>query len=158
FLNIDFDEVTVERVVNRDGTNEYRLNDSVVRLKDILELLAGANIGQTGHHIISQGEADKILSASPKERREMLEDGLGIKVYQYKLEESERKLEKTAENIRQVEALRREIAPHLKFLKKQVEKVEKAKELRLSALERFRLYFRQEEWYVKNALERLRAE
>ena len=158
FLNIDFDEVTVERVVNRDGTNEYRLNGSPVRLKDIFELLAGANIGQSGHHIISQGEADKILSASPKERREMLEDALGLKVYQYKLEESERKLEKTAENMRQVEALRREIAPHLKFLKKQMEKVEKAKELRLSAVERFRIYFKREETYLTEAGGRLSAE
>ncbi|MBV9349559.1 MAG: AAA family ATPase, partial [Patescibacteria group bacterium] len=155
FLDIDFPEVTVERVVNRDGTNEYRLNGSQVRLKDILELLAGANIGQTGHHIISQGEADKILSASPRERREMLEDALGLKVYQYKLEESERKLEKTAENIRQVEALRREIAPHLRFLKKQVEKVEKARELRVTATARFRAYFKREEEYIRSAYARL---
>ncbi|MDE2079502.1 MAG: AAA family ATPase [Patescibacteria group bacterium] len=155
FLDIDFDEVSIERVVNRDGTNEYRLNGSQVRLKDILELLAKANIGQSGHHIISQGEADKILSASPKERREMLEDALGLKVYQYKLEESERKLEKTAENVRQVTALRREIAPHLRFLKKQVEKVEKAEELRKSAVVRFGGYFAREEKYVKETKARL---
>ena len=158
FLNIDFDEAILERVVNRDGTNEYRLNGSQVRLKDILELLAGANIGATGHHIISQGEADKILSASPKERREMLEDALGLKVYQYKLEESQRKLERTAENMRQVQALRREIAPHLKFLKKQVEKVEKTKELKESAIIRFRAYFKREEYYVKTSHARLDAE
>ncbi len=154
FLNIDFDEVTVERVVNRDGTNEYRLNNSTVRLKDIFELLAGANIGQSGHHIISQGEADKILSANPRERREMLEDALGLKVYQYKLEESARKLEKTEENMRQVEALRREIAPHIKFLKKQVERIEKAEELRTVAVERFKLYFAREEKYLKETREK----
>lgn len=151
FLNIDFDEVTVERIVHRDSVNEYRLNGSQVRLKDILELLAGANIGQTGHHIISQGEADKILSSSPRERREMLEDALGLKVYQYKLEESSRKLEKTEENMRQVEALRREIAPHLRFLKKQVERVEKARELRTSAAVRFQEYFKRENAYLKSA-------
>jgi chromosome segregation protein len=69
FPTIDFDEVTVERVVNRDNSNEYRLNGTQVRLKDIVELLAGAHIGSTGHHIISQGEADRILSASIRERR-----------------------------------------------------------------------------------------
>ncbi len=157
FLDIDFNEVLIERIVNRDGTNEYRLNGSQVRLKDVLELLAGANIGQTGHHIISQGEADKILSASPRERREMLEDALGLKVYQYKLEESLRKLEKTQENMRQVEALRREIAPHLKFLKKQVEKVEKAHELRAAAIGRFRAYFKREEEYLTAAKARITA-
>lgn len=151
FLNIDFDEVSVERTVHRDGVNEYRLNGSVVRLKDIHELLAGANIGQSGHHIISQGEADKILAASPKDRREMLEDALGIKIYQYKKDEALRKLDKTEENMRQVEALRREIAPHLRFLKKQVEKIEKAEELRASALSRYHVYLRREEEYIQKA-------
>lgn len=158
FLNLDFDEVVIERIVNRDGVNEYRLNGSSVRLKDILELLAGANIGQTGHHIISQGEADKILSASPKERREMLEDALGLKAYQYKLEESGRKLEKTEENMRQVAALRKEIAPHLRFLKKQVEKVEKARELKESAVERFQAYLKREEAYISENKNRLTKE
>jgi len=148
FLNIDFDEAIIERIVHRDGVNEYRMNGSQVRLKDIFEVLATANIGQSGHHIISQGEADKILSASPRERREILEDALGLKVYQYKLEESARKLEKTEENVRHVQALRKEIAPHLRFLKKQVEKVEKAEELKKSAVTRFRAYFKREDEYI----------
>jgi chromosome segregation protein len=63
-FKIDFDEVTIERTVFRDGTGEYALNGSRVRLRDISELLAGANIGETGHHIISQGEADRILMAN----------------------------------------------------------------------------------------------
>ena len=157
FLNVDFDEVSVERVVHRDGINEYRMNGSVVRLKDIQELLAQANIGDTGHHIISQGEADKILSASPKDRREMLEDALGLKVYQYKREESLRKLDKTEENMRQVDALRREIAPHLRFLKRQVEKVEKAEELRVSAVTRYQVYFKREDEYLTQARTRIDA-
>lgn len=158
FLNVDFDEVSVERTVHRDGINEYRLNGSVVRLKDIHELLAGANIGQSGHHIISQGEADKILAASPKDRREMLEDALGIKIYQYKKDEALRKLDKTEENMRQVEALRREIAPHLRFLKKQVEKIEKAEELRASALSRYHVYLKREEEYISESKTRIEAE
>lgn len=150
FLDIDFDEVVVERIVHRDGANEYRLNGSTVRLKDIVELLARANIGQTGHHIISQGEADKILAASPRERREMLEDALGLKVFQYKKDESVRKLEKTEENVRQVEALRREVHPHLRFLKRQVEKIQKTEELRNEAQGRFREYLQREDAYVRH--------
>ena len=88
-------------------------------LKDVQELLAAANVGPTGHHIISQGEADRILSASPRERREMIEDALGLKVFQFKKAESERKLKKTRENIAQVESLRREVAPHLRFLERE---------------------------------------
>ena len=125
-FGLDFDTIKIERIVHRDGQNEYLINDSTVRLKDVQELLAAANIGSTGHHIISQGEADRILSSSPKERREMIEDALGLKVYQYKKNEAEKKLEKTRENIEQVESLRREHAPHLKYLKKQVERVEKS--------------------------------
>lgn len=158
FLAVDFDEVSVERTVHRDGAHEYRLNGSVVRLKDIQELLAGANIGESGHHIISQGEADKILAASPADRREMLEDALGITMYQYKKGEALKKLDKTEENMRQVEALRREIAPHLRFLRRQVEKIERAEELRRAARERFHVYFKREEAYVLTARERVTQE
>ncbi len=155
FLDVDFDEVSIERVVNRDGTNEYRLNGSIVRLKDIVALLAGANIGQTGHHIISQGEADKILSASPRERREMLEDALGLKVFQYKKDESVRKLEKTEENMRHVEALRKEVQPHLRFLKRQVDKIQKTETLRNEAQSRFQTYFQKEDAYIRHTKETL---
>lgn len=148
FSGIDFDEVTLERVVHRDNTNEYLLNGSEVRLKDIVELLAAAHIGASGHHIISQGEADRILSASIRERREMIEDALGLKIYQWKKSESLRKLEKTEENINQVESLRREIAPHIKFLKKQVEKVEKAAALKVEIVSMYRKYFAVESAFV----------
>ncbi len=130
FPTVDFDEVSIERIVHRDNSNEYLINNSQVRLKDIVELLAGAHIGASGHHIISQGAADRILTASIRERREMIEDALGLKIYQWKKLESLRKLERTEENMKQVESLRREIAPHLKFLKKQVEKIEKAELMR----------------------------
>ncbi|MDB5237833.1 MAG: hypothetical protein JWM46_103, partial [Candidatus Kaiserbacteria bacterium] len=129
-LDLDFKEVTVERVVYRDGQNEYLLNGSLVRLKDVIRLLAGANIGGSGYQIISQGEADRILNASPRERREMVEDALGLKLYQHKKAESERKLEETASNIDKTRSLRREIAPHLNFLRVQVEKIEKAREMK----------------------------
>src|SRR5579863_7108219 len=129
-LDIDFKEVVVERIVYRDGQNEYLLNGSQVRLKDVIRLLAGANIGGSGYQIISQGEADRILNALPKERREMVEDALGLKLYQHKKAESERKLEETTTNIDKTRSLRREIAPHINFLRTQVEKIEKAREMK----------------------------
>ena len=155
-LNVDFDEVTLERVVHRDSSNEYFINGSLVRLKDIVELLAHAHIGASGHHIISQGEADRILNANIRERREMIEDALGLKIYQYKKVESQRKLEKTEENMKSVESLRREIVPHLKFLKKQVEKVEKVQELREELRKLYKEYFKREETYLK--IERTRID
>ncbi len=150
-LKLDLDEVIIERVVHRDGQNEYLINTSKVRLKDVQELLAGANIGSTGHHIISQGEADRILNTSNKERKEMLEDALGLRLFQYRKQDSEKKLEKTVENMTQVESLRREIAPHLRFLKKQVEKVEKAVELRREVSDKYQEYLSKEFTYIKNA-------
>ena len=147
-LNLDFDEVVFERVVHRDNNNEYLINGSAVRLKDVIELLAQAHMGPTGHHIISQGEADRILNANLKERRLMVEDALGLKSYQYKRAESERKLERTRENMSQVESLRRELAPHVKFLRKQVEKIEKAKELQKELVVLYREYLSYEHTYL----------
>ena len=158
FPTIDFDEVSVERVVHRDNSNEYLLNGSQVRLKDVVEMLASAHIGASGHHIISQGEADRILSASIRERREMIEDALGLKIYQWKKLESIRKLERTDENMKQVESLRREIAPHIRFLKKQVEKLERAEEMRKELIEIYQEYFGIESAYVKHEKERLNRE
>ena len=154
-FNIDFNEVIIERVVFRDGASEYSINGSRVRLRDVVELLAGANIGETGHHIISQGESDRILLASSRERREMLEDALGLKLYEFKKREAEKKLEKTEDNIAQVNSLRRELAPHLRFLEKQVEKLERSETLRKELIGAAQTYFAIEDAYL--AREKLKA-
>ena len=146
---LDFDEVSIGREVYRDGTNEYFINSSQVRLRDVFELLSAVHIGASGHHIISQGEADHILNANQKERREMLEDALGLKIYLYKRAESERRLEKTEANMKEAEALRREIAPHLRFLKKEVEKLKEGRDLRERLLGLYREYLKREEVYME---------
>lgn len=157
-LPIDFDEISIERVVHRDGVNEYLINGSAVRLKDVHELLASANIGSSGHHIISQGEADRLLNSSIKERKQMLEDALGLRIYQFKKAESQKKLEKTQENIEKVESLRREIIPHLKFLKKQVEKIEEGKKLRESLKSAYQTYLKIESAYLHSEKQRIAQE
>jgi len=155
---VDYDEVTVTREVFRDGSNEYSINGTKVRLKDIYELLSAVSLGSTGHHIINQGEADRILNANIYERRGMIEEALGLRLYQWKIEESEKKLEKTEENIKQVESLRREIAPHLKFLKKQVEKIEKADEMRKELKGLYLEYLKKEEAYLQDFRARIKNE
>ncbi len=147
-FKIDFDEVSIERAVFRDGTSEYSINGSRVRLYDINELLAGANIGETGHHIISQGESDRILIASPRDRRAMLEDALGLKIYEFKKQEAIKKLGKTEGNIVQINSLRRELAPHLRFLENQVKKLERADELRRQLISLAQTYFAIEDTYL----------
>lgn len=155
---IDFDEVAIAREIHRDASSEYFLNGSPVRLKDVIELLTVVHIGASGHHIISQGEADRILNSSPRDRRAMIEDALGLKVYHWRIAESEKKLIKTEENMRQSESLRREIAPHIKFLKKQVEKVEQARSLRDELLGLYGEYLVREETYLKHTREILKTE
>ncbi len=154
---IDFDEVVVGREVYRDGANAYLINGSPVRHRDIVELLANVSLGSSDHYIVSQGDADRILSASARERRGMIEDALGLRLYQWKIEESEKKLEKTEENISQVESLRRELAPHLKFLKKQVEKIEAASRLRSELKQLYFVYLNQEAAYLASEAESLAA-
>lgn len=157
-LDIDFSEVVVERTVYRDGENEYLLNGTKVRLKDVIRLLAGANIGGSGYQIISQGEADRILNASPKERREMVENALGLKLYQHKKAESERKLEETGINIDKTKSLRREIAPHLTFLRHQVEKIEKARDMKEELAAKLAEYLSREDAWITQEDARLREE
>ncbi|OGG50860.1 hypothetical protein A2763_00795 [Candidatus Kaiserbacteria bacterium RIFCSPHIGHO2_01_FULL_54_36] len=157
-LDLDFKEVVVERVVYRDGQNEYLLNGTVVRLKDVIRLLAGANIGGSGYQIISQGEADRILNARPRERREMVEDALGLKLYQHKKAESERKLEDARNNIEKTKSLRREIAPHLNFLRTQVERIEKAREMKEELAVKLNEYLAREHAWITQEDARLRQE
>ncbi len=123
-IPIEFTEVSIARKIFRDGLNEYYINDSHVRLKDVVELMARIGLGETKHNIIGQGEVDKILLSSPRERREMLEEALGLRVYQIKKAEAERKLDATENNMKQVEIALHEIAPHLKFLRGQAKKAE----------------------------------
>jgi len=156
-LPLSFDEVSISREVHTDGASEYLLNRSTVRLKDIVELLASVGLGSTGHHIISQGEADRILRARPREREAMIEEALSLTVYHLKIAESERKLQKTQENLRQVEALRKEIAPHLKFLGKQMEKMRQAESLRDELTALYRDYLAREESYLRRTAQELAA-
>jgi chromosome segregation protein len=133
-IPIDTDIVTIGRTVSIDGVNEYAINGNAVRLRDIHDMIARLNIGSSGHHIISQGEADRLLYAKPRDRKDMLEESLGLRLFQYRLKEARKKLDRTRDLVGEVEISKREITPQLRFLKKQVEKIEQAesnaKELR----------------------------
>jgi chromosome segregation protein len=140
-----YDELTLSRTIYGDGTSEYTLNDAKVRLKDVQELLSYAGIGGSAHTIINQGEADKILLASPKDRKEALEDALGLRVYHMRLQESSRKLEKVKTHVREVELLRNEIKPHLQHLERQVKKIESQEEERQNLHTLLVAYFHKED-------------
>jgi chromosome segregation protein len=126
----EFDEVVISRRVYRDGVNEYLLNNSPARLKDVIELLSKIGLGASQHQIIGQGDADRVLYASPKERKSMIEDALGLRIFEIKKIEAERKLLATEENMKNIESLRREIKPHLKYLEEQAKKSQNVAVLR----------------------------
>ena len=123
-LPLEFEEVILGRKIFRDGINEYSINGSTVRLKDVVELTARLGLGETKHNIIGQGEVDRILLSGPRERWEMLEEALGLSVYRLKKAEAQRKIEATERNMQQAEVVLRELAPHLKFLRSQAKRAE----------------------------------
>lgn len=155
-LPLDVDTIRIERLVHRDGQNEYRINGQTVRLKDVHELLAAGNVGPSGHHIISQGEADRVLSATPRERRAMIEEALGLKAFQYKKTDAERKLEKTRQNIQEVSLLRKELAPHLQYLERELKKHQEANDIRAALTVACREYLKREDVYLAHQSEQLK--
>lgn len=144
-----YDEIVLSREVFVDGGSTYKINDAEVRLKDVQSLLSLAGIGASVHTIISQGEADKILLSSPKERKEMIEDALGLRIHQIRLRESERKLLKVKEHMNTTELLRREIAPELRHLSSLMQKLGKVEDERVCLLENYKKYFKFEDEFIK---------
>lgn len=154
-IPIDFSEVAIGRKIFRDGLNEYYINNSQVRLRDVVELMARIGLGESKHNIIGQGEVDHIILATPRERREMLEEALGLRIYQIKKNETERKLDSTENNMMQVEGLLREIAPHLKFLKAQAEKAEARGSVEAELKEFQKAYFAKEAEGIEEGYKKL---
>lgn len=135
-IPVEFAEVSIMRKVYRSGEGEYLINGSRVRLMDVVDLLAKAGIGKDSYSVITQGMSDALLRATSVERRSMLEDAAGVKQYQIEKERSKRRLESTEENLRQVDALLIELAPHLKNLRRQAEKMSASKEVTLKLKEK----------------------
>lgn len=157
-VDLSYDTLSISREVYPDGLNKYLLNGSEVRLKDITQLLASVHVGASGHHIISQGEADRILNASAKDKKEIIEEALGLKVYQYKIKEGERKLERSSENMKEAIMQKRENTPHLNFLKKQMEKIEKAREMREELSVLYGDYLKKQSAYLNHEYQKLNIE
>ncbi len=140
-IPIEFEEVVITRKIYRSGEGEYFINNSKVRLIDIVDLLAKAGVGQRSYCIINQGMADSVLNASPVERRVILEEAAGVKPYQLKKERSIRKLEATRQNLSRVADLVKEIAPHLRVLKRQSEKAKRGESVARELKEKQNLFF-----------------
>lgn len=124
-LPIDFDEIVINRRLYKNGDTEYFINESKVRLLDILEMLSRVGINPKSYCVVSQGMADAILRASAEERRSIFEDATGVKPYKIKRNDAIRKLELAEENLSRVNDLLAEIKPRLAFLRRQATKAGK---------------------------------
>lgn len=120
-----FTEISVVRRVSRDGISQYLLNKSEVRLKDAVDFFAKSKLGTKGLAIINQGSSDLFVRVTPEERRIMIEEVLGLKEYQLKKLEAERKLSNTNINLEKIKAMVEEVLPRLRMLKRQTAKWEK---------------------------------
>jgi len=119
FFPVDFEEVVVTRQISRDGMSKYYLNKSEILLRDLIDFLAKARLGAKGMIIIGQGDSDLFIRSTPLERREAIEEMLGLREYQIKRIDAERRLKNSKINLDKVTALIEEILPHLRSLKRQ---------------------------------------
>jgi len=125
-LPIDFSEVTITRVLFRNGASEYLLNGETTRLLDIQELLSDSGIGREMHVIVGQGQLDAILLANPEERRAFIEEAAGVLKHRKRKEKAIRKLDSMQTNLARIQDLTVELRRQLKPLGKQAEVARKA--------------------------------
>ncbi|MFP4407118.1 MAG: chromosome segregation SMC family protein, partial [Spirochaetaceae bacterium] len=129
-LSLDMPEISVKRRLYRSGESEYFINGASVKLKELRELFYDTGIGKSSYSIMEQGKIDQILSNKPEERRHISEEAAGITRFKVRAREAERKLERTEENVRQVESVLQEVRRSHDSLKRQAEKTEEYRELR----------------------------
>jgi chromosome segregation protein len=118
WLPLDFSEVTVSRRAYRSGENEYYLNGSRVRLRDVSELLAKSGLSRQTYTVIGQGTIDRVLSLHADERRNLFEEAAGITFQRKKRIETLSRLETTRANVIRLNDIVKEIEPQLKRLEK----------------------------------------
>ena len=125
-LPIDYTEVTISRILFRNGQSEYQINGEASRLLDIQELLSDSGIGREMHVIVGQGQLDAILMATPEERRGFIEEAAGVLKHRKRKEKAIRKLDSMQANLARINDLTVELRRQLRPLGKQAEVAKKA--------------------------------
>jgi chromosome segregation protein len=129
-LPIEFAEVRVTRRLYRSGDSEYLLNGARVRLKDITQLLLHAGLSPDSYTVIGQGSIDELILQRPDERRIVFENAADIRRHQLRLNDTRSKLAATEANIVRVQDVLAELTPHIRRLKGQAERAERAEAFR----------------------------
>jgi chromosome segregation protein len=132
-------EIAVKRVLTRDGTSSYFINNMAARRRDIQDIFLGTGLGPRAYAIIGQGMISRIIEAKPEDLRVFLEEAAGVSKYKERRRETENRLNDTRENLTRVEDIVRELSSNLEKLEGQAVVAQKFKELQGDGEEKQRL-------------------
>ena len=141
-----FEEIAVKRVLTRDGTSSYLLNNQPVRRRDVQDVFLGTGLGPRAYAIIGQGTISRIIESKPEELRLFLEEAAGVSKYKERRRETENRLSDTRENLTRVEDILRELNANLEKLEKQAEIAQKYNTLQAEVTLK-----QQQQWFLKRA-------
>ncbi len=130
YLNSDFKELEIKRIVYSSGENEYLLNNSKVRLKDITDLFMDSGAGKEAFSIISQGKIGEILNGRAEDRRAIIEEAAGVLKYKKRKIDSLKKLDKTSDNLSKIDLIINELSVNLEPLREQADKAKRYESFR----------------------------
>ncbi len=139
-----FVEIAVKRVLTRDGTSSYYINNQPVRRRDVQDVFLGTGLGPRAYAIIGQGTISRIIESKPEELRLFLEEAAGVSKYKERRRETANRLSDTRENLTRVEDILRELNANLDRLEKQAEVA-----LRYNALQAEATLKQQQLWFLK---------
>jgi chromosome segregation protein len=114
-------EISIRRVLQRDGESSYFINNSHVRRRDVQDIFLGTGVGPRAYAIIEQGMISRVIEAKPEELRVFLEEAAGVSKYKERRRETEHRLEDTRENLARVDDIRRELETQIEKLTRQAE-------------------------------------
>jgi chromosome segregation protein len=126
----DFPEIAVTRRLFRDGTSEYLINKTQVRLRDVTDLFLGTGVGTKAYSIVEQGRIGQIVSSRPQDRRLFIEEAAGITKYKLRRKQAEKKMDLTRQNLLRITDIVSEIDRNRGSLKRQAAKAERYIEYR----------------------------
>jgi chromosome segregation protein len=124
-----YNEISVKRLVSRDGQSQYFLNGTRCRRRDITDLFLGTGLGPRSYSIIEQGMISQIIESDPEQLRVHLEEAAGISKYKERRKETESRIKSTRENLDRVRDVRDEVDKQLEHLKRQAKAAERWQEL-----------------------------
>jgi len=137
-----FLEIAVKRVLTRDGTSSYYINNQPVRRRDVQDVFLGTGLGPRAYAIIGQGTISRIIESKPEELRLFLEEAAGVSKYKERRRETANRLADTRENLTRVEDILRELNANLDKLEKQAEVAARYNTLQAGAtLKQHQLWF-----------------